>query len=80
MNLPPQQRLSTYIDSNYDNIQEKLVSFASDISYMIGFDTFDISLPLIRYLAGFNILNLFLGNKSNYYFFFFEIKTQLFKG
>lgn len=61
MNLPPQYRLNAYIDSNFDNIQKRLVQFTADVAYIIGFDTLNISLALIVYLYAFNLLSMFLG-------------------
>jgi hypothetical protein len=44
-NLPP-PRSQNYIDTNSDVIQERLIRFASDLMYVIGFPEISIRLPV----------------------------------
>eukprot|EP01119_Soliformovum_irregulare_P020807 TRINITY_DN6797_c0_g1_i1.p1 TRINITY_DN6797_c0_g1~~TRINITY_DN6797_c0_g1_i1.p1 ORF type:complete len:1024 (+),score=319.29 TRINITY_DN6797_c0_g1_i1:58-3129(+) len=61
LNLPPQERLEMYIDQNFDNVQEKVTSFSSEIIYHLGFTVANTDLPILRTYSPFQYLNLFLG-------------------
>ena len=59
--LPPSVRNEYYISNNYDTIQNNLLAYSSDILYKVGFNVAYSTLPVLRYLRIYNVINLFLG-------------------
>jgi len=64
-NVPPDQRLAKYIDYDYANIIHNLVSFGTDIMYIIGFPTIQPNLPIGQSLRVTRFVSLFLGLALN---------------
>jgi ABC-type antimicrobial peptide transport system permease subunit len=60
MNLPP-ERVEVYIDSNYDNIQRRLVAFISQAMYYSSFPEIDVELDLLNSLFRIRFFTLYLG-------------------
>ena len=47
VNLPPTQRLDSYLSSNYDEIQNDVAGFASEVVYLTDFPQTDTDLPVL---------------------------------
>jgi hypothetical protein len=47
VNLPP-PRIDAYLSSNYDVIQENLVTWASSALYIVGFNEVDAEMPVLE--------------------------------
>ena len=60
-NYPPDERYDLYTDSNTDNINQKLVDFASELSYRLGFVQFHTVMVVLTSLNDLEIFSLFLG-------------------
>uniref|UniRef100_A0A6B2KXH2 ABC3 transporter permease C-terminal domain-containing protein n=1 Tax=Arcella intermedia TaxID=1963864 RepID=A0A6B2KXH2_9EUKA len=57
----PAPRVNAYLDSNYDNIQQNVLSFANELFFKIGFTEIVTDLPVLNGLRKTKIISLFLG-------------------
>ena len=60
LNLRP-NRIDTYMSTNYDDIQDTVVNWASSVMYYASFPQLSISMPILTSLYGFRFFSLFLG-------------------
>ena len=60
LNLAP-NRIDTYMSTNYDDIQDTVVNWASSVMYYASFPQLSISMPILSSLYGFRFFSLFLG-------------------
>ena len=58
--LPP-SRIDAYMSSNYDDIQDTVINWASLVMYYASFPQVNIDLPILNTLYGFRFFSLFLG-------------------
>jgi hypothetical protein len=58
-NLPPANRLKTYLQSSWPDVQAALILFSSLVSEGVGIGTLDSTLPLLRSMLGFNLVSMF---------------------
>lgn len=61
----PSPRVEAYLSSDYDEIQNSVVSFASVAVYEAGFNQMDILLPVLTRVRATRFLGLFLGLTLN---------------
>ena len=59
-NLAP-SRIDVYMSSNYDDIQDAVINWASLLMYYGSFPQLNIDLPILNTLYGFRFFSLFLG-------------------
>jgi hypothetical protein len=57
----PKPRIDAYINSDFDNIQDKVIQFSSNVIYNIGFNELNTDLPVLTKLAETKFFGLFLG-------------------
>ena len=60
VNLSP-SRIAPYMSTNYDDIQETVVQWSSEVMYYASFPQLTISMPILNALYGFRFFSLFLG-------------------
>lgn len=60
LNLPP-SRVDVYVDTDYDAIQGRVISFVSRAMYYIGFPEIDVDMDILSSLFEIRFFTLFLG-------------------
>lgn len=58
-NLPPSNRLKTYLQSNWADVQQSLIYFSSQVSEGVGIGALDLKVPLLGSLLTFNVVSMF---------------------
>lgn len=61
VNLPPGDRVTAYLEPNYDIVQAQLTSAGARLSYASGFSQLGISLPVMQTVRARRFVTLFLG-------------------
>lgn len=77
LNIPPESRLDDYVDSNYDHVQNTVVTFAGNIMYLAGFPVVDSDLPLLKNLRSRRFVSLYLGLLMNIILFIMFVLSCL---
>ena len=60
VNLPPAQRVPTYLDTNADRLKRTVAAFGAEIRYRVGFSRVAASLPCLEAMANRWALSLLL--------------------
>lgn len=58
-NLPPSNRLKTYLQSNWADVQSSLIYFSSQVSEGVGIGALDLKVPLLSSLLTYNVVSMF---------------------
>jgi ABC-type antimicrobial peptide transport system permease subunit len=58
-NLPPSNRLKTYLQSSWPNVQSAVILFSSLVSEGVGIGALSLKLPLLASLLQYNLVSMF---------------------
>ena len=58
-NLPPSNRLKTYLQSSWPNVQSAIILFSSLVSEGVGIGALNLKLPLLASMLSFNVVSMF---------------------
>eukprot|EP00708_Paratrimastix_pyriformis_P002012 GAFH01000750.1.p1 GENE.GAFH01000750.1~~GAFH01000750.1.p1 ORF type:complete len:1070 (+),score=469.34 GAFH01000750.1:43-3252(+) len=58
-NIPP-PRYRTYLDLNYDSLQDTVVEWSSSLLYRLGFNQVSVSMPVLRGMQSMSMFSMFL--------------------
>lgn len=57
----PNDRLAVYNVNDYDTVQASILSFASGVQYLLGFDQLETRFPILEYMRTTRFFSLFVG-------------------
>jgi ABC-type lipoprotein release transport system permease subunit len=58
-NLPPSNRLKTYLQSSWPSVQSAIILFSSLVSEGVGIGALNLKLPLLQSMLAFNLVSMF---------------------